>query len=75
MKNRKFDWLTFIAILFDCFFVWCNLGTMFDFYRIGNTNVAAIFGLGTILWTLLLWRDGENFNNKLNNKEDNSEND
>lgn len=68
MKNKDFNWLLFIAILTDIFFIWFNLSLMLETYHDGNFNIAAIFGCGVILWVLCLAKDGAEFRNKTDNK-------
>lgn len=71
MENKKkIDWINVFLAIFDCFWIWYNLSFMLQFYHSGNFNIAAVFGVGTIVWTLLLWRDGKNIQEKQEERKD-----
>lgn len=59
--------------LFDCFWTWYNLRFMFEYYQSGHFAIAAIFGVGVLGWTLLLWRDGKDIQRKQKQEEQKDE--
>lgn len=64
MKN-KIDWgtviLAFLGIFMDVFFIWFNTSFALEYFFKGNFNISAIYVVGTIVWTMLLYRDGKEF--------------
>lgn len=46
---------------------------MFEYYHSGHFNIAAIFGVGALGWTLLLWRDGKDIQRKQKQEEQKDE--
>ena len=74
MENKKkIDWINIFLELFDCFWIWYNLRFMFEYYQSEHFNIAAIFGVGTLGWTLLLWRDGKDIQRKQKQEEQKDE--
>lgn len=74
MENKKkIDWINVFLELFDCFWIWYNLSFMFEYYHSGHFNIAAIFGVGALGWTLLLWRDGKDIQRKQKQEEQKDE--
>lgn len=69
MKN-KIDWgliiLNTIMILMDCFFIWFNLSFTLEYFANDLYNQAALFGLGAIVWSFLLYRDGKDIRESKN---------
>jgi hypothetical protein len=58
-NKTKIYWPRVFLAIFDCFWIWYNLGYMFEYYHAAQFNWAAVFGVGAIIWVLLLWRDGQ----------------
>lgn len=73
MKN-KINWgLVFIntlLILWDCFFIWFNTSFALEYYHGGHFNLAAVFVLGTIIWSFCLYRDLNDIKNEPKNSPD-----
>lgn len=64
MKN-KIDWsiviLALMGIFLDIFFIWFNTSFALEYFFNANFNISAIYVVGAIVWTMLLYKDGKEF--------------